>query len=358
NPAGPQYSDFAAFLKARPEGSPFCYWFGSHDPHRPYPWETGVKSGMRLEDVRVPPYLPDTEIVRKDMCDYFLEVQRFNRDTQALLDTLEKMGELENTLVVISGDNGWPFPRGKASIYEAGTHVPLAIQWGSRIKGGRKVEDFVSMPDLAPTFLEAAGLKPHADMTARTLMPLLESSKSGRVDSRRGQVLTGMERHVPCREEINGGYPMRALRNHDFHYIRNFLPTRWPYGDPDELETATYEQLAGNTRVAFADCDAGPSKAYMVTHRADAAVRPLYELTFGKRPAQELFDLKKDPWQLKNVAADPAYAGALKKLDGQLMAALKETKDPRATGGGEEFDRYPTMTAVSRGGEKKARKKR
>ncbi|MFN7939559.1 MAG: sulfatase-like hydrolase/transferase, partial [Bryobacteraceae bacterium] len=57
NPAGPQYSDFAAFLKARPEGSPFCYWFGSHDPHRPYPWETGVKSGMRLEDVRVPPYL-------------------------------------------------------------------------------------------------------------------------------------------------------------------------------------------------------------------------------------------------------------------------------------------------------------
>ena len=151
---------------------------------------------------------------------------------------------------------------------------------------------------------------------------------------------------------------MRALRNHDFHYIRNFLPNRWPYGDPDELETATYEQLAGNTRVAFADCDAGPSKAYMVTRRTEAAVRPLYELTFGKRPAQELFDLKKDPWQLKNVTSDPAYAGAVKKLDGQLMAALKETKDPRAMGGGEEFDRYPTMTAVSRGAEKKVRKKR
>lgn len=361
NPAGPRYPDFEAFLKARPQGTPFCYWFGSQDPHRGYTWESGVKSGMRLEDVRVPPYLPDSEVVRKDMCDYFWEVQRFNRQTQELLDVLAKTGELENTLVVMSGDNGWPFPRGKATIYAAGTHVPLAIQWGSRIRAGRKVEDFVSLPDLAPTFLEAAGVKVPADMTARTLMPILQSAKSGRVDAKRSSVLTGMERHVPCREAINGGYPMRALRNHDFHYIRNFLPNRWPAGDPDDLETATYEQLAGNTRIAFADVDAGPTKAWMVMHRSEAAVRPLYDLAFGKRPAQELYDLRKDPFQMKNVAGDPAYAASLKKLEAQLMAALKETKDPRATGGGEEFDHYATMTGASRGaagaGQKKGKKK-
>jgi len=359
NPAGPRYTDFATFLKSRPQNAPFCYWFGSQDPHRPYAWESGVKSGMRLDDVRVPPYLPDTEIVRKDMCDYFWEVQRFNQQTADLLDAIEKMGELDNTLVVMSGDNGWPFPRGKASLYEAGTHVPLAIQWGSRIKGGRKIEDFVSIPDITPTFLEAAGLKVPGDMTARSLMPLLQSSKSGRVDSRRSYVLTGMERHVPCREEISGGYPMRALRNHQFHYIRNFLPNRWPTGDPDDLETATYEQLAANTRVAFADVDSGPSKAYMVTNRNDAKVRPLYDLTYSKRTAQELYDLRKDPFQLKNVAADPAYADTLKQIDTQMMAALKDTKDPRATGGGEEFDRYPTTITTQRGegGKKKGKKK-
>ncbi len=361
NPAGPRYEDFAAFWKARPAGAPFCFWFGSTDPHRGYAWESGVKSGMRLEDVRVPPYLPDSEIVRKDMCDYFWEVQRFNEETGELLKMLEKNGELENTLVVMSGDNGWPFPRGKASLYDAGTHVPLAVQWGSRIKGGRKVEDFVSLTDLAPTFLEAAGLKVPADMTGRSLMPLLTSSKSGRIDAKRGYVLTGMERHVPCREATSGGYPMRALRNHEFHYIRNFRPERWPTGDPDDAEKATYEQLAGNTRVGFADVDAGPTKADMVMRRAEAAVRPLFELTYGKRPAQELYDLRKDPYQMKNVAGDPSYAGTLQKLDAQLMAALRETGDARVVNG-EDFDRYPGTITVVRGlgggGEKKGKKKR
>ena len=346
NPAGPRYKDFASFLETRPKGKPFWFWFGSTDPHRPYDWESGVNSGMKLEDVRVPPYFPDSETVRKDICDYLLEVQRFDRETGELLDMVEKMGELDNTIVVMSGDNGWPFPRSKASVYETGTHVPLAISWPGKVKGGRTVEDFVGLPDLAPTFLEAVGLKPLAEMTARTLMPILLSGKSGRVEPRRDHVLTGMERHVPCRGPNKGGYSMRALRTREYHYIRNFASDRWPAGDPNGFEKPgaqpfTYDQLAKDTFAAFADTDSGPTKAYMVTHRDEPAVKPLFELAFGKRPERELYDLKKDPYQMKNVAGDPKYAAVLKKLDSQLMAALKATGDPRAEGRGEEFDTYP-----------------
>ncbi|MBE3110711.1 MAG: hypothetical protein IMZ46_09395 [Acidobacteria bacterium] len=199
------------------------------------------------------------------------------------------------------------------------------------------VDDFVSHADLAPTFLEVAGLTPSAQVTARSLLPVLLSGKSGYVDPRRDHVLTGMERHVPCRGASKGGYPMRAIRTREFHYIRNFTPDRWAAGDPG-AEPYTYEQLATDTRVAFADVDAGPSKAYMVLHRDDPEVKPLFERAFGRRPAQELYDLRSDPWQMRNVADDPQYATARKRLDGQLTAELKATGDPRITGQGAVFE--------------------
>ena len=345
NPAGPRYQDFAAFLAARPKRAPFCFWFGSLDPHRPYDRDSGAAAGIRWQDVRVPPYLPDHEIVRRDIADYLLEVQRFDRETGELLATIEKAGELDNTIVVMSGDNGWPFPRAKATIYDSGTHVPLAIMWPNGAGGGRQVEDFVSLPDLAPTFLEAAGIRPPSQMTGRSLLPLLTSKQAGRVDPRRDHVLTGMERHVPCRGEIRGGYPMRAIRTRDFLYIRNFKPERWPAGDPNGLEDPgakpfAFEELAGETFKTLADIDAGPAKAYMVTRRSEPGVRQLYALAAGKRPGRELYDLRKDPFEMNNVAADPSYAEAVKRLEAQLMAELKAGGDPRAHGRGDEFDRY------------------
>ena len=345
NPAGPPYQDFGAFLSTRLRRAPFCFWFGSVDPHRPYVRNSGAGAGIRWQDVRVPPYLPDHEIVRRDIADYLAEVRRFDRETGELLATIEKAGELDNTIVVMTGDNGWPFPRGKATIYDGGTHVPLAISWPARASGGRKVEDFVSLSDLAPTFLEAAGLRPPAETTGRSLMPILTSKQDGMVDPRRDHVLTGMERHVPCRGEIRGGYPMRAIRTRDFLYVRNFHPDRWPAGDPNGLETPgaepfTFDELAGQTFKTLADTDAGPTKAHMVTQRGDPVVKPLYALAAGKRPGRELYDLRKDPFQMTNVAAEASYAEAVKRLDAQLMAELKASGDPRALGRGEEFDRY------------------
>jgi arylsulfatase A-like enzyme len=345
NAAGPDFKSFKAFLAARPKEKPFCFWFGSQNPHRPYSHGSGQRAGLEPGKVFVPPYLPDSATSRGDICDYYLEAEQFDKECGEAITLLEQAGELDNTLIVMSGDNGWPFPRSKATCYDSGTHQPLAIRWGAHVKGGRSVEDFVSLSDLAPTFLEAAGVQVPATITARSLLPILLSDKSGQVDPGRDHTLTGMERHV-SKGRSDGtqksvGYPMRTLITKDFHYIRNFKPDRWPAGDPPAGALPGFEKIAADTYSAFPDCDAGPTKAFLLTHRDEAALTPLAECAFGKRPARELYDLRKDPYEMKNVAEEPAYADTVKALDARLMAELKATGDPRATGNGEGFDRSP-----------------
>lgn len=334
NPAGPQFKDFAAFLRARPQGAPFCFWFGSNDPHRPYERDSGIKSGLKPEAVAVPPYLPDGETVRKDLCDYYFEVQRFDREVGELLAVLEERGELDHTLVVMTGDNGLPFPRCKSNLYDGGTNVPLAIRWPGRAPGGRIVEDFISVHDLAPTFLEAAGLTPPTAMTGRSLLAILASDKSGRIEPSRDHVLMGKERHAWVRRG-GLGYPCRAIRTRHFLYVRNFKPDRWPAGDP-----ARGGEPFDPDRV-YGDIDDSPSKTYMMEHRDDPQVRPLFALAFEKRPAEELYDLRKDPHQLRNVASDPAYADDRRESEASLLTKLKASGDPRILGDGDAFDTYP-----------------
>jgi N-sulfoglucosamine sulfohydrolase len=350
NPAGPAYKDFNAFLAARPEGRPFCFWFGSNDPHRPYEWQSGVKGGMRPQDVKVPPCLPDSEIVRQDLCDYYFEVQRFDREVGEILDVLAAKGELENTLVVMTGDNGLPFPRCKSNLYDTGTNVPLAMRWPGHIKASRTVEDFVSLQDLAPTFLEAAGLKPLPEMTGRSLLSILTSDKSGRVDPARDHVLVGKERHAWVRQG-GLGYPCRAIRTYEYLYIRNFKPDRWPAGDP----------VGGgepyDVKRTYGDIDDSPTKTYMIEHRDDPAVKRPFELAVAKRPAEELYDLRKDPNQLNNVAGGPSYAKVKEELATRLMAELKATGDPRVVGNGDVFDTYPYYGGQPAGGQKAKGKK-
>jgi arylsulfatase A-like enzyme len=350
NPAGPSFKNFEAFLASRPKGKPFCFWFGSHDPHRAYRWQGGREAGLDPAKVAVPPYLPDNATVREDIADHYAKVERFDRDSGEILSAIEKAGELDRTLIVMSGDNGWPFPRCKAGLYDTGTHQPLAIRWAGKVKAGRVVEDFVSLADLAPTFLEAAGVSAPPAMTAKSLMPLLLAEASGQVDPQRDHVLTGMETHVPCRALPDGnlgGYPMRSIFTHDFHFIRNFQPERWPAGDPAGDEMPSYEQLATNTRVGWADCDASPSKAWMLLHRDEPATAALAKAAFDKRPARELYDLRKDPYEMTNLADDPAYAKTIELLETRLMSELKATGDPRATGHGDELDRANARPAAA-----------
>jgi len=336
NPAGRGAKDFATFLKNKPASKPFCFWFGSTDPHRPYERGAGVKTGLKIADVKVPPYLPDTPEVRGDILDYYFEIERFDRDVGEMLRLLESSGELSNTLVVITSDNGWPFPRGKATCYDAGTQMPLAIRWPARIQGGRTVDGFVSHTDLAPTLLEAAGLKPSAEMTGRSLWPLLTSGRNS--EPGRDRVFFGRERHASVRAG-NVGYPIRGIRTAQFLYLRNFEPERWPAGDPPIYgDVDQHLDIAGS-----------PSKAAVVEHGNKPEVKRLFDLAFGKRPAEELYDLASDPWQTNNIANRPDYARAQANLRKELDTHLVATKDPRATGQAAQFDRYHYVT----GGETK-----
>ena len=335
HPAGePVRKGFREFLARRPAGMPFCFWLGATDPHRPYDAGSGAKAGIDPGKVRVPGDLPDCDVVRGDLADYLFEVQRFDGDVAEALRLLDETGEAANTIVVITSDHGMPFPRHKCHLYDPGVHVPLAIRWPAVVKPGRTASDFVSLADLAPTFLGAAGLARPPAMTGRSLEPLLTAAGSGRIDPARDHVLIGRERHTPAQEAPStGGYPMRAIRTDDYLYIRNHKPDRWPSGSP-----------AGSTMGwDYADCDDSPTKRYLVERQADPAVKAFSVLAFAKRPAEELYDLAADPEQLVNVAADPAHAGVKAALAKQLDEELAATADPRSAGRGDDLESHPYL---------------
>lgn len=346
--------NFNAFLDARPDGAPFCYWWGPTNTHRT--WERG--SGKALWGLdpdalegRLPAFLPDVHDVREDVCDYLGECLAVDAGLGVLLERLEAIGELDNTLVVVSGDHGIPgFPRAKCNLYDIGCEVALAARWPGRIPPGRSVDDFVNLMDLAPTFLEAAGVEIPGTVTGKSLLPLLESDRSGQVDPERTFVVTGRERHVGAAREGNLPYPQRAIRTRDFLYIHNFAPDRWPMGDPRGLDdpdaaAPSFEDLCNNTFVAYADLDASPTKAWMIHHRAEEAVRKSFDLGFGLRPREELYDLRIDPDYMTNVAEDPAYNAPRTELAAKLMEVLRNQADPRVVESPCRYEHEPYTSA-------------
>jgi uncharacterized sulfatase len=282
--------------------------------------------------------------VRADVTDYLGEIQAWDAGVGVIVRVLEEIGELDATLLVASGDHGMPgVPGGKCNLYDFGVGVALMAR-GPGIAGGRVVDDFVNLMDLAPTFLEAGGVRPPAAMTGRSILDVLRSEKSGLVDSSRTWVVTGRERHVADAREGRLPYPHRALRTAGFLYVRNFAPDRWPMGRPgfDEGgEAPPAAVLERNTFAAFPDMDASPTKAWLIGQRDAPAWRWHYTYAFAKRPGEELYDLRADPDQARNVALNPAYADRRRELEAQLLTVLKETGDPRVTGGGDTFDRPP-----------------
>jgi uncharacterized sulfatase len=342
NPAGPEYSerkldkipydgvsdtDYAAnfddFLAARPADAPFFFWYGASEPHLKYERGSGARAGKDPSRVNVPGYLPDDPVVRGDMLDYFLEIEWFDSHLGAMLARLEEMGELDNTVVVVTGDNGMPLPRAKANLYEYGSHVPLAIRWPERIRAGQSTDAMISFVDFAPAFLELAGLTTPESMIGESIVPLL----AGDTRTLRDFVLTGRERHTHARYD-NLGYPARAIRTDEYLYIRNFKPDLWPAGDPPE----------------FYDIDESPTKRLLIenpdTHGRflDAAV--------GKRPEEELFNIREDPFCMNDLADAPGYQQKKAELRDRLMTQLTEQGDPRALGTGDIFDSYPRVSPM------------
>jgi arylsulfatase A-like enzyme len=262
---------------------------------------------MDLSKIPLPEFYPDAEEIRSDIADYYFEVQRFNRQCGKAIKLLEETGQLDNTIVVITGDNGMPFPRCKSNIYDMGVRVPMAIQWPA--------------------------IKVPPEMSGRSLLPTLLSKKDGLVDKKRDHVVFGKERHTPAQKAPSlDGYPCRGIRTEQYLYIRNFKPERWPAG---------VASGATHPKGIYTDCDNGPTKQYLLDNRDDPEIKRYYDLSFARRPAEELYDISKDPDQIHNVVADAKYAQVKNKLSEMLMAKLKRTADPRVVGGGEQFDKYP-----------------
>ena len=337
NPAGPAFNrhrldpplrgisgrdyaaNFEAFLEARDPDQPFCFWYGGLEPHRSFEKGAGIRSGKRLEDVELPAYYPDSDVIRSDLLDYSLEVEWFDRQLGKMIRILEERGELENTFILVTSDHGMPFPRAKSQIYEDGFHLPLAVRWGQGIEGGRRVDDFINASDFAPTFLELAGLQAHPQMTGKSFLNLLKSGRSGLIDATRNRMLVGKERQDLGRPH-DWGYPVRAIRTPDYLYIRNYEPDRWP---------------AGNPETGYPNSDPGPTRSLLL-RRFDG----FYKLSFGKRPGEELYRISDDPDCVTNLADQPEFEKTRVELRREMERRLRDEKDPRVLGNAAVFDTY------------------
>jgi uncharacterized sulfatase len=352
---------FRGFLEADRGGQPFLYWWGPTNTHRTWVKGSGKKFwNINPDDLRgrLPGHLPDVAEVREDAADYLGEVQALDAGLGALLQVLRETGHADDTLIVISGDHGFPgVPGGKCNLYDLGTRVSLTIALPGKIPGGRVVEDFVSLPDLAPTILDATGTPVPPVMTARSLWPLLLQDGTGQLDPARDSVLIGRERHVARARPGLLPYPQRAIRTRDYLYLRNFAPERWPMGTAPGFglpsgPLPSREELDRSTFAAFADMDASPTKTWLIeTALTEPQWRPFFDRAFAQRPLEELYELRGDPEQLTNVAGKPEFAAVKTELWERLRTALLDSGDPRVREGEVIFDQ-PPFTEDPEGGRK------
>lgn len=321
-------ANFVDFLDAVPDNTPWCFWSGALEPHRSYAFGSGIeKGGKKRSDIdRVPACWPDNATVRTDMLDYAFEVEHFDQHLGNMLAELEKRGLLDNTLVVVTSDNGMPFPHDKGHAYKDSDHLPLAMMWKKGIrKPGRVVDDYVSFIDFAPTFLELAGIAGEqsgmAPITGRSLVEIFDSEKSGRVIPERDHVLIGRERTDVGRPH-DWGYPIRGIIANDTLYLHNFEISRWPCGNPE---------------TGYLDTDGSPTKTEVLKTRNSPTHKKFWDACFGMRPADEYYDLRSDPDCMTNLANSVSCTA----LRNQLFNELQKQGDPRMKGEGHVFDAYP-----------------
>ncbi len=346
------FENFKYFMENVRREEPFFFWYGSREPHRSYEQDSWKRNGKRLEDVTVPGFFPDHEIVRGDMLDYAVEIEWFDLHLQRMLVYLEEIGELENTIVIVTSDNGMPFPRAKANSYEYGVHVPFAVRFPKNFPGGRIIDDPVSFADLAPTILELTGTSSEGmlPISGKSIVNILKSDKQGVVDETKKYIFAGRERHSSSRY-LNWGYPQRVIRSKEYLLIWNLRPERWPAGAPQRLKPGTEDELypmygidaqgKQHSEWAFTDIDASPTKAYIIENHEDKAINPYFQWAHALRPEFEFFDTESDPFCLSNLSGNPDFQEVEKEMKRVLLEELKVSKDTRIVGPDTEiFDSY------------------
>lgn len=346
------FKNFKYFIDSVRGEKPFFFWYGASEPHRAYEQDSWKRNNKNLGDVDVPAFFPDHEIVRGDLLDYAVEIEWFDLHLQRMLTYLEEIGELENTIVIVTADNGMPFPRAKANGYEYGVHVPFAVRFPKNFPGGRIVDDPVGFTDIAPTILELTEISPDGmlPVSGKSILNILKSKNQGVIEPSRKYVFAGRERHSSSRY-LNWGFPQRIIRSKDYLLVWNMKPDRWPAGDPQSIKPGTTHELlpmygidengSHHSDWAFTDIDAAPTKSFIIENMNDETIRPFFDLAHAKRPEFEFFDIKKDPFCLNNISGKKEFAETETEMKSALMEELKNSEDPRVVGPDKEiFDSY------------------
>ena len=314
-------ANFDAFLDSTDADRPFVFWLGTFEPHRGYTPGVAAARGKDTAVATVPAFLPDVPTVREDINEYYAEIEHVDDHVGRVMEVLTRRGLQDDTLVVFTSDNGMPFPRAKATLYDYGTHMPLIVWWGDNIAGGQRIDEFASHTDIAPTFLEVAGVDAPPEMTGRSLLPLLTTGEPAQAS--RDAVYMYRERHGFYPGTGGMSFPSRAIRTHDFLLIWNARPDALP-----------------------SDVDGGPTKAYLEENAEDLA--SLFALSFETRDEYELYDVRADEFQMTNLAGDEAYAEVLDGLRSQLFGYLESRGDPRILGDAASFLYAPYFGVVFR----------
>ncbi|CAN0466297.1 unnamed protein product, partial [Laminaria digitata] len=323
-------ANFIDFLDQSPKNEPWSFWVGSVEPHRGYEYGSGVRLAGKTTDMidNFPPYWPDNEVTRNDLLDYAYEIEDTDKHIQKILKTLKERNLLENTLVIVTSDHGMPFPRVKGNQYENSNHVPMALLWKRKSKT-KIVDDYISFIDLAPTFLEVAGIDWQSSgmhpAAGKSLMNIITSEESGQIEKDRNYVLVGKERHDTGRPN-DVGYPIRGIYKEGMLYLKNYEITRWPSGNPE---------------TGYLNTDGGPTKTEILNLRRSGKNKHFWRLNFGKRVSEELYNIDKDPFCMVNLADHITFEVIKEQLKSEMEGKLLGQNDLRMKDFGHLYEAYP-----------------
>jgi len=304
---GKQNTPLKTFFDERPKDKPFFLWFGSTDPHRDY-GPGALDPPHDPSSLEVPEFLADTPETRQDLAYYYDEIGRFDRECGEIIALLEAQGVRDDTLIVMAGDNGMPFPRAKATLYEPGINVPLLANWPGVIEPGRTTEGLASLLDLARTWLDVAGASIPAAMEGASLLPILKGEK----DTVRDRIFSERNWH-------DNWDPMRCVLTGQYKLIQNYRPEQGYLPSLDLLRSPSFQAIETKAR----------------NNELSGRLAWYGNTT---KPLVELYDLEADPGEWNNLAADPAHRERVEELQKALGQWMNETNDflppPAAAYGG------------------------
>jgi arylsulfatase A-like enzyme len=322
-------------MQPKEQNQPWFFWYGGKEPHRAYYKGSGIEqtSSAKAQKTAFAKMLPsfwgENTNIASDVMDYAAEANYFDTHLGSILNVIDKELNSENTLIIATSDNAMPFPRYKGAPYEYATRMPMAIMWqGKLVRPGRRSSTPISFIDIAPLFLEVAGMSASKSgmqpMQGTSFTDVLEDASVRDKDC--SIILTGRERNAACRKGTNDnyeGYPVRSILQGRFSYIVNFKPDRWPEGSPAS---------------SYGEHENSPTKDETVNAGTGNFV---YDIIYGKRPSEELFDIVADPESVRNLATMPEYEAIKNLVKDRLFRELTVQRDPRILGNGDIFDKYP-----------------